>query len=110
MTRDPNWTTRQADEFLLEQWLKMDATQPLVISGPRGTGKNTLVNHVVDGRANVVRIDVHNMLEKKDEVMVRAHSAWCRAPTGRPPPPLVPAACLTCPFATDNPCASLLSH
>lgn len=53
-----------------QQWIKMDATQPLVISGPRGAGKSTLVGHVIDHRPNVVRIDVRALLEKKEELLV----------------------------------------
>jgi hypothetical protein len=65
------------------QWIKMDATQPLVISGPRGAGKSTLVAHVVDHRPNVVRIDVKALLERKEELMVCLHWAGTEvAPSG----------------------------
>jgi predicted AAA+ superfamily ATPase len=55
----------------------MDATQPLVISGPRGAGKSTLVGHVIDHRPNVVRINVKTLLEKKEELMVRRSTDIC---------------------------------
>jgi hypothetical protein len=56
---------------MLSQWLKIDAKQPLVVFGPRGAGKSTLIAHVVDRRPNVVHINVRTLLEKKEDLMVR---------------------------------------
>ncbi len=71
--------SRQEDEEALKQWLRLDSKQPLVISGPRGTGKTSLLNHALESRHNVVRIDVRGMLEKKEEIMVRRARAVCGA-------------------------------
>lgn len=50
----------------------MEAKEPLILSGHTGTGKLTLVRKVLSdvGIHQVVHVDVHHMLEKKDDMMV----------------------------------------
>lgn len=64
--------SRREDEMALEQWARMESKEPLVLCGHTGSGKISLIRQVFErvGINKVTHIDVHAMLEKKDDMMV----------------------------------------
>lgn len=63
---------RRVDELSLDRWIRMEAKEPLIVSGHTGTGKMSLIRQVLSetGIHRVIHIDVKAMLEKKDDMMV----------------------------------------
>lgn len=66
----PPWGARAADEDQLRRWLHSPVEKIMVLTGPKGAGKEALVAKVTSGRPNILEIDVGPLLDRTDDEFI----------------------------------------